>query len=106
LVGAAVPEQFAPCSGRRCCRALHHPALVCNDDVLGAHLPVRAPAWRRSGTAEVIATMLDSNHQLRAHAATSPPMRLFDTSHLPSRQTVALTQTWIQQHWPKIAQRE
>lgn len=45
--------------------------------------------------------MLDFNGQLRTEAATTPPpMRLLDTSHLSSGQTVALTQTWIHQHRP------
>ena len=107
LVGAAVPEQFAPCSGRRYCSVVHHLALVCDDDILEARLRAR-PTWRRSGTAEVIVTTLDFNRQLRTQAATSPPpMLLLDTSHLTIEQTVAQTQTWIHQHWPpQIALRE
>ncbi len=88
LVGAAAPEQFAPCSGRRHCRALHHLALVGGDDILKAHLRAR-PTWRRSGTAEVIVTVLDFNRSLRTEAATTPPMRLIDTDQPTRGQSVA-----------------
>jgi hypothetical protein len=53
LVSTAGPEQGEACSGQRSFGALHHLALVCDDDVLESRLRAR-PAWRRSDTAEVI----------------------------------------------------
>jgi hypothetical protein len=79
---------------------IHYLALVCADEILEGRLRAR-PAWRRSGTAEVLSTMTAFNHWLRSHAeATSPPMSLLDTSHLTLEQSVSWTHTWIQQHWP------
>ena len=100
LVGSAVPEQFEVCPERRYFSEIHYLALVCADEILVARLRAR-PAWRRSGTAEVLSTMTAFNQWLRSHAeATSPPMSLLDTSHLTLEQSVSWTHTWIQQRWP------
>jgi hypothetical protein len=92
LVGAAAPEQVAPCSGRHYCSALHHLAVVCGADIHKARLRAR-PTRRRSGTAEVIVTVLDFNRSLRTAAATTPPMRLIDTDQPTRGQSVAPTRT-------------
>jgi hypothetical protein len=103
LIGSAVPEQFEPCSERRYFAELYYLALVCDDGILEERLRTR-PVWRGSGTPKVLATMLDFNRWLRAHAATTtPPMTLLDTSHLSIEQSVAKTMIWIHQHWPQVS---
>jgi hypothetical protein len=99
LVGSAIPEQFEQCPERRYFSEIHYLALICDDDVLEERLRAR-PAWRGSGEASVIATMLDFNRWLREHAAaTTPPMAMLDTSQLSVAQSVAETLAWMRQHW-------
>jgi hypothetical protein len=99
LVGSAVPDQFESCPERRYFSALHYLALVCDDDNLEERLRAR-PAWRRSGTPEELAMMLQFNRCLCAYAAnTTPPMTLLDTSQLTIEQSVAQTTAWIRQTW-------
>jgi gluconate kinase len=100
LLGSGLPEQFECCTERRYFSEVHYLALVADDDLLEARLRAR-PAWRRSATVDVIATMLEFNRWLREHAATTtPPMSLLDTSHLSVEQSVTHAQAWIHQYWP------
>jgi hypothetical protein len=97
LVGSAVPEQFEPCPERRYFATIHHLALICEDAILEQRLRAR-PAWRKSGTAEVLATMLAFSRWLREHAATAiPAMSQLDTRHLTIEQSAARTIAWIRQ---------
>ncbi|MGZ6286091.1 MAG: AAA family ATPase [Ktedonobacterales bacterium] len=96
LIGSAVPEQFEACSERRYFGELHYLVLVADDDILEERLRAR-PAWRRSATADALATMLEFNRWLRQHAATAtPPMALLNTS----QQSVTHTMAWVHQYWP------
>jgi AAA domain len=100
LVGSAVPEQFESCPERRYISDILYLALVCDDELLERRLRDR-PAWRGSGTPEVLATMRRFNGWLRDHAeATLPPMSLLDTSRRSIAETVELTVAWIRQQWP------
>lgn len=107
LIGSAVPQQFEPCPERRYFAELHFLALVADNDILEERLRAR-PAWRRSATADALATMLEFNRWLRQHATTAtPPMSLLDTSHVSVEQCVTHAMAWIHQYWPpQSVQRE
>ena len=100
LVGSAIPEQFESCPERRYFSEIHSLALICDDGVLAERLRAR-PAWRGSGAASVIATILDFNRWRREHAATTtPPMTLLDTSQLSVERSVTQVVAWMHHYWP------
>jgi hypothetical protein len=66
--------------------------LDCPDDILAARLRAR-PAWRNSGTEEVIATHQRFAAWLREHIDPT-----WDTSTLTPDQTAELIATWVRTH--------
>ena len=100
LMGSGVPDQFESCPERRYLSDIHYLALICDDELLEQRLRAR-PAWRRSDTPEILATMREFNRWLRTHAeTTTPPMSLLDTSRRSIAKTVELTVAWIRRQWP------
>ena len=98
LCGTAIPDQFETCPERLYFSTLHSFALVCDDRLLAERLKQR-PAWRHSGSARQIETMIHFNHWLKEHASTThPPMILLDTSHRSIPETVSEVAQWIRLH--------
>ena len=97
LCGTALPEQFESCPERRYFSTLHYLALVCDETVLRARLLLR-PAWRQSGSPDVLERMASFNHWLKEHASeTTPPMTLYDTSSQSLEETTRAIGSWIRE---------
>lgn len=98
LCGTALPEQFETCPERRYFSTLHYLAIVCEDELLQERLQQR-PAWRKSGTEEVVQRMIQFNRWLKEHAATThPPMALYDNSSRSIQESTQDVAQWIRQY--------
>lgn len=98
LCGTALPEQCERCPERRYFSTLHYLALVCDDQLLEDRLTQR-PAWRHSGSAETIRTMLHFNQWLKDHASsTCPSLTLLDTSQRSIPETAREVAQWVRLH--------
>ena len=94
LFGSADPDQYERLPERRYVGSIHTLALVCDDDELRRRLTAR-PAWRGSGTAEFIDSMLQFNRSLRALAGRRPEdIALLDTSRDAPDVSAAHVATW------------
>ena len=94
LCGCATPEQFEGLDARELFSEIHYLAVVCDDAALEDRLRrgrgVDDEAW--------IASSLDFNRWLRAHAArTSPAMALVDNTALPAGETALRIDAWIRE---------
>jgi hypothetical protein len=95
LCGSAIPQQYESCPERRYFSTLHYLALVCEDALLVERLQQR-PAWRESGSPEVLQRMGEFNRWLKANASkTQPPMTLYDTSYCSVADTTEYVAQWI-----------
>jgi len=97
LGGTALPEQFEACAERRYFSTLHYLALVCDDASLRARLKAR-PAWRGSGSDDVVEDMVRLNRWYKEHATTTnPPITLYDSSHRSIRETAQEVAQWVRE---------
>jgi broad-specificity NMP kinase len=94
LCGTVVPIQFERCPQRAFVGEIHYLALVCDQEVLRERLRAR-PAWREWDE-DRIAEMLDFNDWIRRTAPSlDPPVRLLDTTTLPTDETVHTVAAWV-----------
>jgi predicted ABC-type ATPase len=101
LCGTALPEQLETCPERRYFSTISYLALVCDEALLQERLKQR-PAWRGSGTDEVVGQMVRFNRWLKVHAATTnPPMTLLESSHQGIQETVEEIARWVRVCLPR-----
>ena len=95
LMAGGIPDQFEASPERRYFADLHYLALVCEDTELLARLRAR-PAWRMSGTADVLARERSFNEWLRQNAPTTvPPMTLVESCKVTEVDTARRVADWI-----------
>jgi hypothetical protein len=95
LLGSALPEQFESSPERRYFERIHYLTFVCSAEALDQRLRAR-PAWRKSGTDEVLLDMQNFNRWLRENAATTtPPMAVFDTTSMSIETAVDAVGNWV-----------
>lgn len=101
LSGTGMPWQFEQCVERRYFSQIHYLTLICDDEVLAAHL--RSPrTWRGSPEHDCIAQCIEEqvslNRWLRDNARhTDPPMTLLDTTGLTLEESVQRVSRWIRE---------
>ncbi|HEU5469773.1 MAG TPA: AAA family ATPase [Actinophytocola sp.] len=94
LCGTVVPPELEHRPERVLVGETHYLALVCADEPLRERLR-RRPPWREWDEPR-IAEMIEFNHWVREHAATTkPPMELLDTTTRTVEQTADLVAEWI-----------
>jgi hypothetical protein len=97
LCGTVVPPEFEDLPERVFFSDIHYLALVGQPSALRTRLRAR-PAWREWDEPR-IAEMLEFNDWLHTNAATtSPPVRLFDTTHVPIGDAVDHAEAWVLGH--------
>lgn len=95
LCGTALPEHLETQPERRYFSTIHYLAMVCDDALLEERLKLR-PAWRKSGSSDVVERMIQFNRWLKEHASTTnPPMTLYDNSHQQLQETSEEVAQWI-----------
>ena len=103
LCGSSIPKQYEACAERRYFSAIHHLALVRDDDELLLRLQAR-PAWRRCQNPEFIEAMLAFNRWFTDHANdTKSPMTLLDTTHTSVENVIARVARWVRARLPDRA---
>ena len=94
LCGTVVPPEFEHLPERVFFSDIHYLAMVGESEVLRKRLRAR-PEWREWDEPR-IDEMLEFNEWLQANAATtSPPVRLFDTTHVPVDAAVDVAEAWV-----------
>jgi shikimate kinase len=97
LCGTVVPPEFEHLPERVFFSDIHYLALVGEPDALRKRLRAR-PEWREWDEPR-IDEMLEFNDWLQTNAATtSPPVRLFDTTHVPVDAAVDVAEAWVRAH--------
>ena len=97
LCGAGVPAQFESCAESRYFSDIYYLALVCDDEILAAHLKSR-PVWRGSGADEYIKEHIAFNNWLKENAQkTNPPMSLLETSRSSIKENAGAVEKWIKE---------
>ena len=95
LMAGGIPDQFEASPERRYFADIHYLALVCEDAELLARLRAR-PAWRMSGTPEVLARERAFNIWLHQNGSTTaPPMTLVESCAIPEAETARRVADWI-----------
>lgn len=95
LCGTALPEHLETQPERHYFSTIHYLAMVCDDALLEERLKLR-PAWRNSGSSDVVERMVQFNRWLKEHASTTnPPMTLYDNSHQQLQETSEEIAQWI-----------
>jgi hypothetical protein len=99
LIATQLPGHYGNLPERAWFSEIHYLALVGESEEIAERLR-RRPAWR-GVTEEQILDMLAFNDSLKANAAaTSPPMKLLDTSATPPSQTVTAVAAWVRERLP------
>jgi shikimate kinase len=99
LCGTVVPPEFEHLPERVFFADIHYLAMVGESEVLRKRLRAR-PEWREWDEPR-IEEMLEFNDWLQANAATtSPPVRLFDTTHVPVDAAVDVAEAWVRSLLP------
>ncbi len=95
LLAGGIPDQFEASPERRYFADTHYLALVCEDAELVARLQAR-PAWRKSGSPEVLARERSYNQWLRQNGSTTvPPMTIVESCGAPEAATAQRVAGWI-----------
>jgi hypothetical protein len=94
LIGTSAPGQFEECNESRYFSAINYLAFVCEEQELKRRLTSR-PAWRKSGTPEVIEAALSFNSWLIANARDNPQLELLDTTHISIQEATKASADWV-----------
>jgi len=95
LCGVGEPTQFEQCVERRYFSEIYYLALVCDDELLTAHLRKR-PNRRGPSGDKHIREQVAFNHWLKDNAqCTLPPMALLDTTELTEDQSAEGVMRWV-----------
>lgn len=95
LLAGGIPDQFEASPERRYFADTHYLALVCEDAELVARLQAR-PAWRKSGSPQVLARERSYNQWLRQNGSTTmPPMTIVESCGAPEADTARRVADWI-----------
>jgi hypothetical protein len=100
LIGSSTPGQFEACSEARYFSRIHYLALVCQDQELERRLTSR-PDWRKSGSPEVINSMLSFNRWFGDNAIRSN-IQLLDTTKSAVDETIESVIHWIRDSISKV----
>jgi broad-specificity NMP kinase len=97
LCGTVAPAEFEYLPERVFFSDIHYLALVSEPEALRKRLLAR-PAWREWDE-ERVEEMLEFNEWLQREAPTlSPPVELFDTTHIPVETAVDRVEAWVRGH--------
>jgi len=98
LAGTFLPDQLEALPERRYFSAVHVLGLVVDEVDLAERLRIR-PQWRGSSRPDFIDAMIRVNRWIADNAAaTTPPIRLLNTSELSREETVAQAAIWVRRH--------
>jgi len=92
LCGCTTPKQHEPLPERALFTELHYLAIVCDDDTMTKRLK----RGRKIKDKAHLDSSLHFNRWLKENAAaTAPPMRLLDNTHLTPEETAQEIDAWI-----------
>ncbi|SDZ43988.1 Broad-specificity NMP kinase [Amycolatopsis xylanica] len=98
LCGTVLPAELESRPERVFFSDIHYLALISDPDALRTRLRAR-PAWRGWNDESRIDEMLEFNDWIhREGARTTPPMDLFNTTHVPLDDSVDHAESWIRKH--------